>query len=171
MKFAAANLLLMVAFTTAHAEPLSDAALVKLAAHLDALTRVTEHRIVIRAAFAALCGDPQIPDHAKLTGNTQAAIHVFVTPEGATAFKDPAATFPPGTVILKQKFPEANAAEANFYTGMLKREKGFNPDCGDWEFFTMLGDRRSVVSRGRIESCMDCHRNYARTDFVTKKIK
>jgi hypothetical protein len=172
MKTARFCLLLVLAHASAFAqEPASNEALVKLAASLDKLTRVTEQRISRRAIHTDLCAPSDIPDHAKLVGRPDVGIHVYVTPASAGAFKDSAARFPVGTVVLKQKFPALNAKEADFYTGMLKRETGFNPGCGDWEFFTMAGDRRAVTARGRIESCMDCHRQYSKTDFVTKRLK
>ena len=80
-----------------------------------------------------------------------------------------AAVFPPGTVILKQKFRDAAVLEPLLYTGMLKREKGYNPACGDWEFFAVTGDGKSVTERGRVSSCMACHRRYSKSDFVTKE--
>jgi hypothetical protein len=76
--------------------------------------------------------------------------------------------FPPGAVVLKQKFEDSSARKTVLYTGMLKREAGYNPDCGDWEFFTLSGDRRSITARGRLETCMACHRDYAHSDYVTK---
>lgn len=73
------------------------------------------------------------------------------------------------TIILKQKLATPRSTTPELYTGMLKREKGFNPACGDWEFFTMSGDAQAVTARGRIESCMDCHKRYPQSDFVTKR--
>jgi hypothetical protein len=76
--------------------------------------------------------------------------------------------FPIGTVILKQKLADAASRQAILYTGMLKRETSYNPECGNWEFFTITGGGEAVTSRGRMESCMDCHKQYSRSDFVTK---
>ena len=172
MKTARFCFLLILAHATAFAQqPTSNESLVKLAANLDKLTRVTEQRISLRAAFSDLCAPVDLPDHARLVGRPDIGIHIYVTPTSAATFKDAGSRFPVGTVILKQKFPTVNAKDADFYTGMLKREEGFNPACGDWEFFTMTGDRRAVTARGRIESCIDCHRQYAKTDFITKRIK
>lgn len=157
---------------TARAQDLnSNDALVRLVAKLDTLTRVTEKRIALRAIYSDLCAPAEIPGHVRVTGRPDVAIHVFINSTSAAAFKDPASRFPVGTVVIKQKFPTVNAKEADFYTGMLKREAGFNPTCGDWEFFTLSGDRRAVTARGRIESCIDCHRQYAKTDFVTRRVK
>lgn len=141
-------------------------------ADLKELTRVTEQRIAVPAVLSDLCEPDVGINHADVVGRRDVGIHIYVWPAtAATVFQEPAAVFPVGTVILKQKFPTLDAEEADFYTGMLKREKGFNPDCGDWEFFTMNAGRRAVTARGKIESCMDCHRRYAGTDFVTKRLK
>jgi hypothetical protein len=77
--------------------------------------------------------------------------------------------YPEGTVILKQKFSDADGTKSDFYTGMRKREAGYNPTAGDWEFFTLDPEREMVISRGRIESCMDCHIKYKATDFVSRR--
>ena len=37
------------------------------------------------------------------------------------------------------------------YTGMLKREKGYNPDAGDWEFFTL--DSKAMLVTARVRTC------------------
>lgn len=42
-----------------------------------------------------------------------------------------------------------------------------DPDHGDWEYAVLDRDKR-VLARGRIESCIECHRNDASTDFVTR---
>jgi hypothetical protein len=98
--------LLVLAHTTAFAQqPTSNEALVKLATNLDKLTRVTEQRISLRAAFSDLCAPVDLPDHGRLVGRPDIGIHVYVTPASAAAFKDAGSRFPVGTVVLKQKFP------------------------------------------------------------------
>ncbi|RYD85172.1 MAG: hypothetical protein EOP84_03325 [Verrucomicrobiaceae bacterium] len=153
-----------------------DRFLLYLLSDLEKLTRLTEKRLVMRAEYSDLCAPVDLPDHARLLGKRDgesqlAAIHIYVTREGEAAFRTPEAKFPVGTIVLKQKFSSPEAKEAEFYTGMRKREKGYNPDCGDWEFFTMNADRRAFTAQGRIDSCMDCHRTYAKTDFITKRLR
>src|SRR5688572_18312668 len=142
-------LLALVIASAAHAEaPVSNKDLVKVVGKLDALTRVTEQRYSMRARYVDLCGLVDAPDHARLIGKDFPEVHVYVSPGGANAFKEKAAVFPVGSIVLKQKFASAEAKHPELYTGMLKREKGFNPNCGDWEFFTMTGDGKGVTSRG-----------------------
>ncbi|HET6409300.1 MAG TPA: cytochrome P460 family protein [Chthoniobacteraceae bacterium] len=108
------------------------------------------------------------PGHERLAHRI-AGIHVYVTEGGFASTKGRQTAFPVGTIVLKQKFPTLDATEPELYTGMLKRENGYNPKAGDWEFFTMNGSATAVTARGRIDSCMDCHQQYAKTDFVTKR--
>jgi hypothetical protein len=49
---------------------------------------------------------------------------------------------------------------------MLKREAGYNPDCGDWEFFVLSGSG-SMLARGRIDSCVNCHRNISDRGYLS----
>ena len=77
--------------------------------------------------------------------------------------------YPKGTIILKQKFTDEAAKNTEFYTGMRKRQAGYNPEAGDWEFFTLNRSGHTVTARGKIESCMDCHTKYKATDFVSRR--
>jgi hypothetical protein len=101
--------------------------------------------------------------------------HVYVSQEGNYAMHTHSITtgtnvvrFPVGTIVLKEKFSDATAKHTELFTGMVKREAGYNPECGDWEFFTLSANANKVTSRGRLQSCMDCHVDYKYSDFVTK---
>ncbi len=96
------------------------------------------------------------------------AIHVYSNAVGFTPMWDPFETFPEGSLIIKEKFDPFTPQDPELFTGMLKREKGFAPEIGDWEFFTVDGQAKQVTARGKIESCITCHRRYATSDFVTK---
>ena len=51
---------------------------------------------------------------------------------------------------------------------MRKMAAGYDPEHGDWEYAVLDGTNKRVLSRGRIDSCIECHRHYAETDFVTR---
>lgn len=103
-----------------------------------------------------------------LTPGKAITINVFVTKNGEAALHDEFPRFPLGTVVLKEKILQAVSAKTLLYTGMLKREAGYNPECGDWEFFVVSGDGKKVTTRGKFANCMKCHKDYPRTDFITK---
>jgi len=73
--------------------------------------------------------------------------------------------FSEGSVIVKEKHKGFNGP-VEMSTVMLKRAAGYNPKCGDWEFQTLDGSGVKVTSRGRIESCMKCHRDQADLDYT-----
>jgi len=96
-------------------------------------------------------------------------IHVFVTPAGTNVMRTGKGVYPEGTVILKQKFLDRDGEKTELYTGMRKREKGYNVGAGDWEFFTLDGSGQTLTAGGKIESCMKCHARYSDTDFVSRQ--
>ena len=53
---------------------------------------------------------------------------------------------------------------------MLKRERGYNPENGDWEYLVLDGAASKIVERGRMASCSSCHAAYSSTDFLTRHI-
>jgi hypothetical protein len=159
---------LLVAIPPIVAGDVSDWALLDRVSDLKKLARVTKNRVAIAPAAAVQCAAIVPLDHSALIAKKGAAIHVYVSPEGADAMKTNGVVFPVGTLILKVKFPAATAKSPELYTGMLKREQGFNPGCGDWEFFTLDGARRAITARGTIQSCIKCHKYYSTSDFVTK---
>ena len=145
--------------------------------HIDLqnLVRITPSPIRMQPDSRTACLPSPPPKkspngHGILVRKQDAVIHVYVSADGVDAMKRHDATpFPVGAVVLKEKFAESSAQNVVFYTGMVKHAKGYNPQCGDWEFFTMSNDRKTISARGRIDSCMACHQKYSGTDFVTKK--
>lgn len=137
-----------------------------LAQNRDKMVRVTEKPSYVTDWTMSMCAPGfELPHqlHAHFW------IHVFINPEAAEIIKSGKGVYPEGTIILKQKFLDAGAKQTEFYTGMRKREKYYNPDYGDWEFFTLDSTATKVTARGKIDSCMDCHANWKETDFVSRK--
>lgn len=90
-------------------------------------------------------------------------IKVYVSPEGENAMYASEA-FPEGTVLVKEKYP-TKTSPVSLRTYIRKREKGFNPKCGDWEFGTL--DQSSVIQEsGKISKCMACHANQKKLDYT-----
>ena len=49
---------------------------------------------------------------------------------------------------------------------MIKREPGFNPKSGDWEYLVFDGSGSKVEARGKLENCQACHAAKSETDYV-----
>jgi hypothetical protein len=155
-----------VAFSAA-TSPTDDAGLAaELARHRGRMTRVTKRPYRVYQPGALLCAQPNAAPHSPHGDHW---IHVFVSHEGRTAMKTGKGGYPVGSLILKQKFLDASGKRTDFYTGMRKREPRFNPKLGDWEFFTLDSSAKKVTSQGKIAACMDCHRQYAKTDYVARE--
>jgi hypothetical protein len=136
----------------------------KESAREDKLVRVT------REPFPSA---PQIMAYCVSTIQSQSPhdghwIHVFVTSRGYDTMKTGKGTYPRGTLILKEKFADAEGQNPVLFTGMLKREKGYAPDVGDWQFFVLNADA-TFADTSDMRSCIKCHAPLRSTDFVSRR--
>lgn len=53
-------------------------------------------------------------------------------------------------------------------TVMHKREKGYDPAGGDWEFLVLDGAGKQVEAQGRLKTCLSCHAQWKATDYVSR---
>ena len=77
--------------------------------------------------------------------------------------------FPVGTVIVKEKLTTAESKDVELLTVMIKREKGYNSEVGDWEFLTFNGAGTETTARGKLENCQTCHLVEKSTDYVSRR--
>ena len=170
--FALATILSICTVCAGDIKPATSDELIALVAKRNALTLVTPKPVKMPELIWTLCFRPPGPaDKVHADHNPNGHYKVFVTDNGAAAMKNEKATFPVGAVIVKEKLMTKDAKDSLLFTGMLKREKNYNPDCGDWEFFLVSGDGKTVTERGMLKSCIVCHLDYSASDFVTKKYK
>jgi hypothetical protein len=122
---------------------------------------VTSPHDVSRAATAT-------PDEGLLVNppRSESRFHVFANDPAALPIFDPWGKFPEGSLIVKEKVSRDDGSPRGF-TGMWKREKGYFPECGDWEFFTVDGATTKIVERGKLTRCASCHEDF-QGDFVSK---
>lgn len=76
--------------------------------------------------------------------------------------------FAAGSIIVREKLARENDATPEVVTVMIKRENGFSPKTGDWEFFVLEGTLEKVEKRETIGSCAKCHAQAEKTDWVFK---
>jgi hypothetical protein len=96
-------------------------------------------------------------------------IKVFVNDVGRGAMlTERVPQFPRGSVVVKEKLPNRISTSPELLTVMIKRETGFNPESGDWEYLVFDGAGTKIAERGRLQSCQSCHLSYKDTDFVTR---
>jgi hypothetical protein len=147
------------------------------------LTLVTPEAVFVNPELAMFCrgASQEYVERARKTQGPHAhtQIRVFMSLAAAEAFKlrqkdeaQPAAAYPVGSIVVKEKkgaFYFVGRGEERSKThdgvgGMIKREKGYDPEHGDWEYFYF--EDAAKVESGRIASCVACHAGAAATDYV-----
>ncbi|MFN3652644.1 MAG: cytochrome P460 family protein [Armatimonadota bacterium] len=134
-------------------------------------TRVnpTPHRVESR--IAAECRVASKGEHAR----EKASPHLdkFVTVYGNPAARKPMLerkrpVFPRGSLLVKEKLSTADSRAPELLTVMRKREKGYFPAGGDWEYLVLDGSGSKIEERGRLKRCASCHAQWKETGFVSR---
>jgi len=120
---------------------------------------------------AAACAPPVTADVAPETKRDPHAlsyITVYVNNAGREAmFAKQTQRFPEGSIIVKEKFGAPSGdRKPLLYTIMRKRESGYNPKVGDWEFSVVGPDGKELKATGKLENCQGCHVGQSESDFV-----
>lgn len=77
--------------------------------------------------------------------------------------------FPEGSIIVKEKLSTKESISPELLTVMKKREPGYDPQKGDWEYFVFDGAGREVKASGKLENCQGCHLDDKDTDYVSRR--
>lgn len=110
-----------------------------------------------------------IPGRDKSSPHFDKYVSVFVNPAGREAMMGKRGSkFPVGSMIVKEKHGSFDSKKPEMLTAMIKRESGYNPQLGDWEFLVLDGGAIAILERGKLERCSGCHMVYQHSDFVTK---
>lgn len=132
-------------------------------------TRVNPQPVNMDAVVAQMCAAPVGPRSADKNPHLHKFITVYVNETGRRAMmEERTPDFPQGSVIVKEKLATKDAAAPELLTVMIKREKGFNPESGDWEYMVTNGEATEVQARGRLQSCQACHEMNRSTDFINR---
>ena len=134
-------------------------------------TKVNPKPDFMQPATAALCADVRALARADTDGETNPHrgkyITVYVNESGRRAMMEQASPkFPEGSVIVKEKLSEPSSQTPELLTVMIKREKGFNSETGDWEYAVFDGTGTKLGSRGKLSNCQGCHVSRPDTDYI-----
>jgi hypothetical protein len=130
------------------------------------LTKVTAQPLVMSQTVAALC--VATPQYSGPTAHAWKFFDIYASKDAAAVVQTGQGTYPVGAVVLKRKYSDASGKTTELYTGMLKREKGYNPVSGDWEYFILSSDGKIVQKQGKLADCMACHAAYSSSDYITR---
>lgn len=98
--------------------------------------------------------------------HTEETIRVRVKGMDVKAFRKglPA---PVGTIVVKEKLSSIKSAgDLVAYGVMIKREKGYDPGHGDWEYGYVSVQPEKPASRGRLSNCRSCHAGAKGSDYL-----
>lgn len=119
--------------------------------------------------IAAEEADPHLEagDHPSILRGRFVTVYVNKLAEQAMLHqKHP--SFPQGSLIVKERSDRPDSSTPELLTVMHKREKGYNPDCGDWEFMTLDGAGKQITAQGRLQKCESCHAEWKQTDYTSR---
>jgi hypothetical protein len=134
-------------------------------------TQVNSKPYYISSVVDGLCAMPTASDYQQIRKSNphlSTFITVYVNNAGREAmFAKEQQRFPEGSIIVKEKIgTRFEDAKPVLYTIMRKRERGFNPSVGDWEFAVVDGKGTEVQAIGKLENCQSCHIEKSDSDFV-----
>lgn len=135
-------------------------------------TRVNPEPVTISPQVSILCGRafPTPPTDDSFNPHLRKRIIVYVNETGTPAMMTQLKPkFPVGSVIVKEKRLPGEQDAPELLTVMVKRERGFNPASGDWEYMVVNGDGSKIEDRGKLENCQACHVSLKETDFVSRQ--
>ena len=132
-------------------------------------TRVHATPLLLPAPLDALCRMPTPKDSVETSSNPHRRKYftVYVNEIGRQAMmSEMKPAFPVGSIIVKEKLLAIDSALPELLTVMVKREKGFNRESGDWEYLVVNGEQTEIEGRGKLANCQSCHAIKSETDYV-----
>ncbi len=116
--------------------------------------KVNPKPVKMLPSVATLCAPPQAPTSPN--PHQDRYLTVYVNERGSAAMASTTASFPVGSIIVKEKLPTPSATQPELLTVMVKREQGYFPEGGDWEYRVYDGQLRQMEA-GRLTLCAACH--------------
>ncbi len=142
-------------------------------AAFSAWPSVTERPVPVGPRNWALCRSPTRAELQDREGEAKPhgphagySVVVRVSPGAAAAFRA-GGPLPAGAAVVKEKYADELASGPLYgYAVMVKREVGFYPEGGDWEYAFVALEPERAESRGRMAGCAACHAAAQGRDFL-----
>lgn len=155
--------LLCLAVVTA-AENKTQDLMARAASNESKLHRVTDAPFRMDDETAALC----LRNPKSFNAHSDYYCHVYVNEIGLETMKSGKGVYPVGSVIVKQKYSDPEATETELFTIMRKMKRGYDNAHHNWEYSIVERTGMRELVSGRLEACIKCHEDYARSDYVTR---
>jgi hypothetical protein len=128
--------------------------------------------VVVDSRVLANCAAPPISSQLSMemqNPHRNKFVVVYVNDIGKPAMMEQKLpVFPEGSVIVKEKLTTKDSSSPELLTVMRKREPGYDPDKGDWEYMVFDGAGQTLQASGKLENCQGCHIQHRATDYVSR---
>lgn len=104
----------------------------------------------------------EVKKHGPHNGNH---IQVRVNEIGRSAFQAHQ-LIPVGSIVVKEKLD--HGTDLHGYALMIKREPGYDPDNGNWQYVYVERHIKPQVVEGKLSHCIECHRGAKVTVYLFK---
>ncbi len=91
---------------------------------------------------------------------------VYANEKAKTSIYSDSPSFPVGSILVRERHDEELKPLPNKVIAMVKREAGFSPNTGDWEFFMFDGWTLALQLRETTGNCAACHSQAKATDWT-----
>jgi len=143
----------------------------KIIAGYKQWTRVNAEPHAVVSRLAVLCSRPTAAQISLEEQNPHLDkfVVVFVNGIGKLAMMEQKTPiFPEGSVIVKEKLTTKDSSSPELLTVMRKREAGYDPDKGNWEYMVFDGAGQTLQASGKLENCQGCHIQHRATDYISR---
>jgi hypothetical protein len=153
--------------TSSSNEPPSSA----LIAGYQKWTRVNPQPKFVSSRIAIQCAMPSVTQQEMEVNNPHRSklVVVYVNDIGRAAMMEQKLPhFPQGSIVVKEKLATIASTSPELLTVMRKREPGYDPEQGDWEYMVFDGSAKVLQASGKLEKCQACHLLQKSLDYVSR---
>ncbi len=94
---------------------------------------------------------------------------IYVNTLAQKPYVEKMSLFPVGSLVLKPLYPDEKRSETSKLTIMVKMEKGYDSENGDWWYGVYDKTGRKGSHKGKVPSCIKCHVKAKETDYMFSK--
>ena len=95
---------------------------------------------------------------------------IYINAIAKNAYINKSSLLPVGSILIKPLYPDEERSETNKLTIMIKMEKGYDTEHGDWWYGVYDETGMEGWYRGKIQSCIKCHVQAKETDYMFSEI-
>ena len=109
---------------------------------------------------------PKLNTEALVSADHNAWFDIYLNARAKKAYVEKLSVLPVGSIIVKPLYPDGQRSEISKLTIMLKMEKGYDEEHGDWWYGVYDETGMKGSYQGKIKSCIECHTKAKKTDYM-----